>query len=216
MYYADNIPSKEEILKNYPVDLSRYVPDFIYNNTILNKIYKSQEYQLGFFYWQIDDLIDQCFIETATWGLTIREEEYGIETDLSLTYEQRRKILKARKNAIPVTKKFIENLAESFVDSAEVIENTSPYYFDLTLYHEGQITDFWEKLNYWLGVYKPAHLEYNLKLKANKNLKNTVYLGCALNSNKIYNLSCNFDTNYTVKNEIKDATTIVKNQIYNL
>ena len=51
-------------LEKYSVDLSKYIPKFIYNEKTLNKIYKAQEYELAFIYWCIDDLLKHLNQET--------------------------------------------------------------------------------------------------------------------------------------------------------
>lgn len=42
------------------------------------------------------DLQRQLFVETATWGLDIFEQNIGIPTDLSKSYEDRRAVIKSR------------------------------------------------------------------------------------------------------------------------
>ena len=67
-YGSSNHDTPTIDLDKHRVDLSKYVPKFIYNEKTLNKIYKAQEYELAFIYWCIDDLLKQRFIDTATWG----------------------------------------------------------------------------------------------------------------------------------------------------
>ena len=45
-------------LDKFRVDLSKYVPEFLYNEKTLNKIYKSQEEQLAVALWQSDESDD--------------------------------------------------------------------------------------------------------------------------------------------------------------
>ncbi|WP_058229669.1 YmfQ family protein [Clostridium butyricum] len=163
--YAENIPTQDEILKNYPVDLSKYVPQDIYNGNIFNKIYKSQEYQLGVLYWQIDDLLKQCFIDTATWGLVYWEEEYGITTNLNYSYEERREVVKAKKRGQGTcTKSLIKNVAEAFSGGeCNVIENTAPYTFTIQFVGIKGIPKNMQGLINVIDEIKPAHLIYDFK-----------------------------------------------------
>lgn len=163
--YAENIPTQDEVLKNYPVDLSKYVPQDIYNGNVFNKIYKSQEYQLGVLYWQIDDLLKQFFIDTATWGLVYWEEEYGIVTNLNYSYEERREVVKAKKRGQGICSKLlIKNVAEAFSGGeCNVIENTAPYTFTIQFVGIKGIPKNMQGLINAVDEIKPAHLVYNFK-----------------------------------------------------
>lgn len=162
--YSEDTPSTED-LENYSVDLSKYVPDFIYNASVFNKIYKSQEYQLGVMYWQIDDLLKQCFIDTATWGLIYWEEEYGITTNLNYSYEERREVIKAKKRGQGTcTVALVKNVAESFSGGeCNVIENTGPYEFTIQFIGVKGIPKNMANLINAIDDIKPAHLVYNFK-----------------------------------------------------
>lgn len=163
--YAENIPTQDEVLKNYLVDLSKYVPQDIYNGNVFNKIYKSQEYQLGVLYWQIDDLLKQFFIDTATWGLVYWEEEYGIVTNLNYSYEERREVVKAKKRGQGICSKLlIKNVAEAFSGGeCNVIENTAPYTFTIQFVGIKGIPKNMQGLINAVDEIKPAHLVYNFK-----------------------------------------------------
>lgn len=77
----------------------------------------------------IDDVLNQFFVDTATWGLAITEEEYKIPTDVSKPYDQRRSVIKAKKRGIgTVSARMIKNVAESFQNGtveAKAIKNQS-------------------------------------------------------------------------------------------
>lgn len=63
----------------------------------------------------VDDVLDNFFIDSATWGLSIMEEDYKIPTDITKPLEHRRSALKAKKRGIgTVSASMIKNVAESF------------------------------------------------------------------------------------------------------
>lgn len=161
----EDILTKEDILKIYPVDLSKYVPPFKYNEKTLNKVYKMQEYKLGVLCWQIDDLLKQCFIDTATWGLSLWEEEFGIPTNLNHSYEERREVLKVKKRGQGVcTKALIKSIAEVFSGGeCNVIENTSPYTFTIQFVGVKGIPKNMQGLKDAVDNIKPAHMLYDFK-----------------------------------------------------
>lgn len=162
---TENIPSQEDIEEIYRVDLSRYIPRFVYNTDKFNEIYKSQEYELGLEYWQNDDVLKQCFIDTATWGLTLWEEEYGIKTNLNSSYEERREVIKAKKRGQGTcTKALIKNVTEAFSGGeCRVIENTAPYTFTIQFVGVKGIPKNMKGLISAIDEIKPAHLVYNFK-----------------------------------------------------
>ncbi|MDU5167449.1 MAG: YmfQ family protein [Haemophilus parainfluenzae] len=156
---------EEELLKNYPFDLSKYVPLFIYNGGIFNRMYKAQEYQLSYLAMQTDDLLKQGFVDTATWGLTAWEEEFGIATNLDYSYEERREVIKAKKRGQGTcTKSLIKNVAEAFSGGeCRIIENTAPYTFTIQFVGVKGIPKNMDGLKQAINDIKPAHLVYDFK-----------------------------------------------------
>ena len=75
--YSSNTQESDEI-KKYFVDLKKYVPDYISEFIPSQQILDAQGYQIGAINYYINDLVNQCFIDTATWGLSLWEKEYGI------------------------------------------------------------------------------------------------------------------------------------------
>ncbi|WP_455793587.1 YmfQ family protein [Clostridium butyricum] len=163
--YGADLTLEEELLKNYPFDLSKYVPLFIYNGGIFNRMYKAQEYQLSYLAMQTNDLLKQGFVDTATWGLTAWEEEFGIATNLDYSYEERREVIKAKKRGQGTcTKSLIKNVAEAFSGGeCRVIENTAPYTFTIQFVGVKGIPKNMDGLKQAINDIKPAHLVYDFK-----------------------------------------------------
>lgn len=152
-------------LDRFKVDLSKYVPQFIYNERTLHKIYKSQEEQLAVALWQSNDLLNQGFIDTATWSLSDLEEEYGIKTNLNISYEERREVLKAKKRGQGTcTIEMIKNVCEAFSGGeVNVIENSGPYKFTIQFVGVKGIPRNMHLLINTINEIKPAHLIYDFK-----------------------------------------------------
>lgn len=162
--YAENTPSAEDIEK-YKIDLTKYVPPVIYKLPEIKAIYDAQGTELGSLIYCIDDIKKQFFIDTATWGLIYWEDKYGIETNLFLSYEQRREILKAKKRGQgTTTKAMLKNAAEAFSGGeVNIIEHNEGYYFTVQFIGVKGIPRNMEAFKNMLEDIKPAHLGYTFK-----------------------------------------------------
>lgn len=162
--YFELAPNSEE-LEKYFLDLTKYVPHFVCQIHEMKALYDVQGKELGDLNYYISDLLKQCFIDTATWGLLYWEDEYGIETNLSLSYEQRREILKAKKRGQgTTTKAMLKNAAEAFSGGeVSIIEDNENYLFIIQFVGVKGIPQNMQAFMNMLEDIKPAHLTYNFK-----------------------------------------------------
>ncbi|RFM22385.1 DUF2313 domain-containing protein [Clostridium botulinum] len=75
---------------------NKYLPSFLLDNKELVEILKVSNSEIKSIDNLIQDLYEQCFIKTATWGLKFWEENLDLKTDISKTYEERRSIILAK------------------------------------------------------------------------------------------------------------------------
>ena len=61
--------------------IKRYLPSFIVKGNILKDIFESQQAEVDLLNNNIQDLIDNLFVETATWSLENWEKKYNIPID---------------------------------------------------------------------------------------------------------------------------------------
>lgn len=148
--------------EEYFVDLSRYAPPFLAEIRELAEIYRAQGYEVGRLQHNLRDLLDQCFIVTATWGLARWEEMYGVGTNLSLTYEQRREILMAKlRGHGTTTRQMIEDTAATFSGGeVKVIEDNPGHRFIVRFIGIKGIPRNMQAFISMLEDIKPAHLAY--------------------------------------------------------
>lgn len=158
-YAQTNIEENES---DYFVDLTKYVPSFLCEIKELKNLYEIEGKKLGLLWHQIEDLQKQFFITTATWGLVQWEKEYGIETNFSQSYEQRREILLAKKRGRgTTTKAMIKSVAEAFSGGeVEVIEQNEQYAFIVRFVGVKGIPRNMQSFIDALEEIKPAHLGY--------------------------------------------------------
>jgi hypothetical protein len=159
-YCVDTITADE--INKYKVDLTKYVPTFISDISEMKAIYDVQGTELGSLLYYLDDIIKQFFIDTVTWGLIYWEDEYGIETNLDMSYEDRRTILKAKKRGQgTTTKEMIKNVAESFSGvEVSIVEDNVNYSFKVKFIGIKGIPKNMEAFKNILEDIRPAHLGY--------------------------------------------------------
>ena len=111
----------------------------------------------------LNDLLDQLFIDTATWGLDYFEEFLNIIPKTTDDYQTRRTRIKILLNAHDVsTIKFMTDLANKFISdkSAQIIEHNSEYWFEVFFNIDGLIS--LGDLRAAIELYKPAHLGFKI------------------------------------------------------
>ncbi len=108
----------------------------------------------------VHDVLDQFFIDTATWGLANWERVCGIATDLSKPIEQRRAVVKSKLRGIgTVTVALIKNVAEAYANGeVEVTENVAPYTIGIRYVSALGVPDNIADIQRALREIIPAHL----------------------------------------------------------
>lgn len=111
----------------------------------------------------LEDVMDQFFVETATWGLDLWEQQVGIDTDRGLSHESRRGAIKQKLVASGnTTAEMVRQLAEAITGyEARVIVNQD-YSFSLEFLGEkNELADIdVEGLRSVVEQIKPAHLRF--------------------------------------------------------
>lgn len=128
-----------------------------------------------------EELRQQAFVDTATWGLDYWEQKYGIETNTSLSYERRRQQVKERRNMkLAMNPEYIRQIAEYLSGKdVEIIENIAPYTFRIKVLIKTADSNFNEKrLRMKITDIKPSHLSYEIITERPLISKN--YIGAIL------------------------------------
>jgi hypothetical protein len=150
-------------LRKNKIDILRYLPYKLQKD---NKFYtvntaESQEHEN--IRLIINDLLNQLFIDTATWGLDYFEEFLNIIPKKDDDYEARRTHIKILLNVHDVsTIKFMTDLTNKFLtdNSAKIIEHNSEYWFEVFFNIDGLIS--LGDLRVAIELYKPAHLGFKI------------------------------------------------------
>ena len=119
--------------------------------------------ELGQINIDIEDLIKQCFVDTATWGLEIWERILGIQTDKTKPLDQRRSMIKAKMRGAGIANiEQIKNIARAFLNGElDVTENFANYSIDIEFTDYGGVPPNRDDLTKILREIIPAHLEIN-------------------------------------------------------
>lgn len=139
---------------------NQWVPPFLHESKIFQTIYETQQNELDRASNAIEDILNQCFVDTATWGLKYWEEFLGIPVDESKLIDFRRSTIKAKlRGSGTVTVNLIKNVAESFSNGeVEIYENVAPYTFQVKFVGTRGIPPNIDDLKRAIEEIIPAHL----------------------------------------------------------
>lgn len=151
--------------EEYYHDVSRYVPDYLIEKREPKASCLAEGYEIGLAYHNIRDSFDQLFLSSVTWAIGRWEKMYGIETNLSLSYEQRREIVAAKiRGQGTTTKQMIEETAAAFSGGeVEVIEDNPNSHFIVRFIGIKGIPRNMQAFIAMLEEIKPAHLKYTFE-----------------------------------------------------
>lgn len=153
-------------LRNQPPNLARYLPQFLqedehFKATLAAFSTEHEKYRL-----LIDEITNQFYIETATWGLADWERILGLKPDADDSYEQRRnRILLKLQSHNTSTLEFMAALIKRYCKAGTevtIYENETPYTFRIDV-SNGSVLYSRDLLDA-LETYKPAHLSYRIAL----------------------------------------------------
>lgn len=140
--------------------LKDYLPPAIAKTRIFSTLLRAEQLEIDALNNSIQDIVNQCFVNTATWGLDNWERLLGITTDHSKDINYRRTVVNAKlRGSGTVTVNLIQNVAGSFINGkVDVIEHPSIYSFEVkfigTIGIPPNLSDVQDVLN----QIKPAHL----------------------------------------------------------
>ncbi|WP_315080131.1 putative phage tail protein [uncultured Clostridium sp.] len=166
------------------MSIKSYVPFFISQIKEFAEIYNLEQDEIKKITLNIKDLLNQCFVETSTWGIKYWENFLNIIPDDSKSIENRRSNVLARLRGEGTTsKEVIKQIAKSFISDVEVKEKNDDYSFEVYLKSRDGFSKMLELLYSAIEEVKPAHLKAKYKLIAIN--ESSVYFGIALMDGEI-------------------------------
>ncbi|GGJ68313.1 hypothetical protein GCM10008982_17060 [Anoxybacillus voinovskiensis] len=110
-------------------NLFQYLPNYYQDIREFQTLIGTENEEVEQLSATIDEVLEQFYVDTATWGLANWERICGIPVDESKPIEQRRSVIKSKLRGIgTVTVALIKNVAESWYNGeVEVTEQPSLY-----------------------------------------------------------------------------------------
>lgn len=150
-------------IRDDKVNLSKYLPAFLTKDPEFAAKLATESAAHEEVRQNLDDILKQFFVTTATWGLDDWEDFLGITTDTNKTVDARRQaiIQKINGNNV-VTLEFLTRLVNMYVADGQafIVDHPETYNVDI-LYHGGQVLDY-KALETAVHTYIPAHLGFKL------------------------------------------------------
>lgn len=114
----------------------------------------------------IIDVTNQCFPQTATWGISFWEEFLGLPINTVESLSNRRtKVINKMSRSSPMTPFEMRRILEGFADTVDIIQNQREYSFEVILGTRSELGDIIEAVISEIEEVKPAHLVYKLATK---------------------------------------------------
>lgn len=137
-----------------------YLPPYYRESRVMNAIMEARGIEIDKFNYALNEILNQFFILTATWGLSFYEEKYGLPVNKNLDYVARRQRVLAKKRGS--RGKLIQMLA-AFDPTITLSWGRLIIPFTLrsdeNIYNFGPLIAFLERR-------KPGHLGYTFRLQS--------------------------------------------------
>ena len=142
------------------MQLIEHYPEFLRESESFAKIQQAMNGEVQKLRDNLQDLLKQCFVESATWGLALWERQVGIAPDDTKETAARKAAVIARLQApATTTVSRIKEIAESYADrTAAVIEHYADYSFTIRFSEKKGIPEKQKELERVIEEIKPAHL----------------------------------------------------------
>lgn len=166
-----------QLLRNTKVDLSRYLPAFLFRDTAFGDALNTLSYEHELQRLTLADAAKQAFVQTATWGLDDWEEFVGLEHAQADTVQTRRnKVLMKLAGTESVTVSSLEVLINQYIldKSGAVIDHPETYSadFNIPLVDKASLLGIAKDVR----TYIPAHIGQVYKAHADTNAENHIAL----------------------------------------
>ncbi|MCW2277721.1 putative phage tail protein [Heliophilum fasciatum] len=151
-------PTPEELTPN----LMSYLP-FYYDERTMQSAQSALATEMGRLKWDIRNIMDQFFVDTATWGLDDWDQFLGRDPDRLKNYLNRREETKARLRGFGTTTvEMIQRVAAAFSGGeVTVLEYPAEFRFVVKFVGTRGVPPNMAELTNLIEMIKPAHLVFS-------------------------------------------------------
>ncbi|MCG7410132.1 YmfQ family protein [Paenibacillus sp. ACRRX] len=137
------------------------VPEFLLESPLYSQLLKAEAERFGTLNYDIEELLRQFYVDTATYGLDLWERFCGIPASTVKPIDQRRAVIKSKLRGIgTVTAGVIKNVAESYSNGeVSIRELAAEYKLVVTFIGKMGIPPNLADLQASLRALIPAHLD---------------------------------------------------------
>lgn len=145
---------------NKTEEMKALVPEIFQEIKEYIEIFNTQGVELDNIYNAVNEILAQCFVNTATWGLEYWERMLAIPGDNSKEAAYRRDVILSKiKGTGTVTPALIKTVAESYNNGeVDIIEHPETYSFEVKFIGNRGIPPNLSDLKNAISELKPAHL----------------------------------------------------------
>ncbi|MGO0907730.1 putative phage tail protein [Clostridioides difficile] len=182
-----------------------YLPSFA-NNEIDIQIQEALENELLTLIDEKDDLLEQFFIDTATWGLDDWENLLGIKINYKLDFDTRRSNIKAKIRGRGITTiKVIKAISEAYTKiNVDVKVFSNLFSFTLSFITNNCSYNTILELDKKIEEIKPAHLEHKFEMILFN--QSSMFAGSTMNTGETVTIYPYTSTNFESFGELTIAT----------
>lgn len=143
--------------------LMQYLPNYYRTSEVITNITSAQNIELEKFQTNLDNTLNQFFIDLADASLERWEKELGIPINNNKAAEYRKSVIKSKlRGRGTITVNLIKNVSESYSNGeVDVIEDNSNYQFTVKFIGTKGIPPNLDDLKNAIEDIKPAHLGVN-------------------------------------------------------
>lgn len=151
------------------LNLMGYLPDYYIGNQTMESLQGIISNKINKLAKSLEETVDQCFIDTATYLLSRYEKVYGLDVDVTKSDEFRRERIRAKvRGTGTVTKQMIAQVARSYSNGeVAVIENNANCSFVVKFIGTKGIPANMADLTLTIEEIKPAHLSFTFEYTYN-------------------------------------------------
>ncbi len=158
------------------VDLKVMIPETLSQLKEFIEIFNIQGNELASLYTSIEDVLNQCFINTATWGVQLWERMLSIKVDESKDLIYRKQAINSKIRGFgTINIPLLETVVESFDNGkVEIIEHNEDYSFEIKFIDTKGVSANFNYLSAAINEIKPAHLAviYTFTYNTHQSLNN--------------------------------------------